>query len=150
MLWIRKFQQKDSETVSALIREALRETLGKDYPGSVIQKLCDDYTPSYIRDIAHQQEILVAIIDDRIVGTAAFQDNIIRDVYVHPDYQRQGIGNKLINQVEKTIKELGYSYVQLPANPTALEFYRKLGYSKVEEVHNETYGIIEIIIRKDF
>ena len=56
----------------------------------------------------------------------------IKDVVVRPDYQKQGIGRLLINELLKFVKKNGVSnteiFVELCAVPDKIPFYEKLGF----------------------
>lgn len=60
----------------------------------------------------------------------------IKDVVVHPDYQQQGIGRLLINELLSFIKANGISgteiFVELCAMPDKIPFYEKFGFSANE------------------
>lgn len=60
----------------------------------------------------------------------------IDELFIKPDYQRQGYGEKLIGQAEKLAKEWGLGGVTLLTNkyhPAKL-FYEKHGYTAAEHV----------------
>ena len=60
----------------------------------------------------------------------------IKDVVVHPDYQKKGIGRLLINELLEFIKSNGISgtqiFVELGAMPDKIHFYEKFGFSANE------------------
>lgn len=60
----------------------------------------------------------------------------IKDVIVHPDYQKQGIGSGLINELLDFIKSNGISgtqiFMELCAMPDKIPFYEKFGFSANE------------------
>ena len=60
----------------------------------------------------------------------------IKDVIVHPDYQKKGIGRLLINELLNFIKSNGISgteiFVELCAMPDKIPFYEKFGFSANE------------------
>lgn len=60
----------------------------------------------------------------------------IKDVIVHPDYQKKGIGRLLINELLGFIKSNGVSgteiFVELCAMPDKIPFYEKFGFSANE------------------
>ncbi|WP_051533787.1 GNAT family N-acetyltransferase [Desulfitibacter alkalitolerans] len=63
----------------------------------------------------------------------------INGLVVDEEYRGQGIGERLVQQVEAFAKEQGYSYVNLRANAVrrhAHRFYEKLGYVKIKEQIN--------------
>ena len=60
----------------------------------------------------------------------------IKDVVVRPEYQKQGIGWMLIDELLKFIKENGVIgtdiFVELCAMPDKIPFYEKFGFSANE------------------
>ena len=60
----------------------------------------------------------------------------IKDVVVRPEYQKQGIGRMLIDELLNFIKENGVSgtdiFVELCAMPDKIPFYEKFGFSANE------------------
>lgn len=60
----------------------------------------------------------------------------IKDVVVRPEYQKQGIGRMLIDELLKYIQEHGVSgtdiFVELCAMPDKIPFYEKFGFSANE------------------
>ena len=86
---------------------------------------------------------LVAVIDNEIVGhiistKAKTVDSLnnehevlcVGPLSVLPEYQKQGIGSKLINESIRIAKELGYSGMILFGNP---EYYHRFGFVNAQE-----------------
>jgi len=62
------------------------------------------------------------------------------DICVHPDYQGQGIGKKIMNHLIEKIKYQDYASIGLivwKGNPTASEFYQKLGFRSIPAMELE-------------
>ncbi|MCF8278274.1 MAG: GNAT family N-acetyltransferase [Flavobacteriales bacterium] len=53
---------------------------------------------------------------------------LLVDIVVHPDYQFQGIGRTIVNELQSRL--LGYDFVTLTAAPDKEAFYQKLGWKK--------------------
>lgn len=54
-------------------------------------------------------------------------------------YRRQGIGKKLIDEMEQRAKKLGVNMIRLDTfNWQGYEFYKSLGYEEVGHYYNET------------
>lgn len=79
--------------------------------------------------------------NDKIVAMARMIGDMglcyyIKDVVVHPDYQKKGIGRRLINELLDFIKSNGISgteiFVELCAMPDKIPFYEKFGFSANE------------------
>jgi N-acetylglutamate synthase-like GNAT family acetyltransferase len=80
--------------------------------------------------------IISAKIGDSTVGMARLMTDgtqlLIMDVVVHPDYQEQGIGKGLMEQIVQHIKS-NYSQmiVSLTTDEKNTGFYEKLGFDKI-------------------
>jgi GNAT superfamily N-acetyltransferase len=78
--------------------------------------------------------ILSAWDDGRLVGIMrAWTDDgflsYIADLAVHPDYQRRGIGKELLERARATSPEVTFI---LNAAPEAADYYRHIGWTKIE------------------
>ncbi len=75
----------------------------------------------------------LAEIEQRIVGVvAAPNDRIIRTMWIDPDFQRQGIGQKLMQMAIEELGDLSEIRLEtgLQKNGQAVKFYEKLGFEK--------------------
>ncbi|EFH87927.1 GNAT family N-acetyltransferase [Ktedonobacter racemifer] len=81
----------------------------------------------------------VAFIDARLVGygwvqnygahlRAGFQTARLHDLFVHPEYQKQGVGAALFNSCKEWAQQTGVRYLEWQANQSSLGFYQRLGY----------------------
>ena len=100
---------------------------------------------------------LVAIDDNKIVGYILFtkirigkyEELALAPLAVLPEYQKQGIGKKLIEEGHKKAKKLGYQYSIVLGSE---RYYPKLGYVPASqygikapfEVPNENFMAIEL------
>lgn len=71
--------------------------------------------------------------NDRLVGLISVMDDGVMTAYVHyllvnPDYQRFGIGRKLIDMTKEKYKD--YLKIVLIAYDSAMEFYNSCGFEK--------------------
>ncbi len=73
----------------------------------------------------------------------------MRQVAVHPDFQGQGIGQYLVLFSEKYAKYMGFKEVVLHARMSAVEFYKKIGYSQDGDVFEEV-GLLHVRMQKSF
>lgn len=82
----------------------------------------------------------VALFNDKPVGMCSLRENDgirpelmpwLGSLVVDPEYQKQGIGEKLINATKQKAKQLGFEQLFLFAfDPTIPEYYQKLGWQK--------------------
>ncbi len=98
------------------------------------------------RDIARklrvQRELfLIGEVDGRIVASvmAGYDGHRgwINYLAVHPDFQRRGLGSKLMEAAQTLLLELGCPKINLqvrPSNENAVGFYKSIGYAQDEVV----------------
>lgn len=73
-----------------------------------------------------------AVIENTTIAVASvFTDQTtarLRKFAIDPDYQRQGIGSKMIKHIQKKLLARGLDTLWCDARETALPFYRSLGF----------------------
>jgi len=87
---------------------------------------------------------LVAEIDEKLVGHIAFSPATFTDesknwyglgpISVLPDYQKQGIGTKLVNEGLNLLKDLGAEGCVLVGDP---DYYERFGFKSPNELKHE-------------
>ena len=148
MIKIRKFEEKDAEEASNLIRKAILEVNSKDYPLDVIKNLYEFFSTEHLMEMAIRDEILLAVDNGKIRGTIRLKKNAIHTVFVDPDFHNQGIGSKLMNAAEQLAKENNYSQVGLSSAINAIGFYEKLGYILTKEMYEDELGITYLMVKE--
>ncbi len=94
---------------------------------------------------------IVAVIDDEIVGTASvviepkFIHNgklvgHIEDVAVTYDFQKLGIGKKLMDEIVKIAKENGCYKLVLHCDEDKVAFYKKIGFYRIDGMRLDIGG----------
>ena len=131
MIAIRPYRPEDEESVIQLWERVFPDSPPHNNP---------------VRDIRTKRSVqpdlfLVAIQDDRLVGTAmAGFDGHRGWVYylgVDPDFRRQGIGTALMKRVETKLAALGCPKLNLQIrahNAEVQAFYEKIGYLSEDRI----------------
>jgi len=57
---------------------------------------------------------------------------MIGRVVVLPEYRGQHLGNRVIEEAERWISDLGYRNIEIESRTVAVEFYQKLGYKTTD------------------
>ncbi len=78
-----------------------------------------------------------AFAGDRIVGyvNAAWDGGVhafLLDTTVHPDYQHQGIGSRLVREAADAAKIRGIEWLHVDFEPHLTDFYRACGFVHTE------------------
>lgn len=141
-LTVRRFEPDDAGAVSQLILDNLILVNIQDYGEAAVKSLARFYTPQLLLEYAQNGEIWVAVVDAAIVGTAALEQNRVRNVFVSMAYHRQGIGRILMHHIEEIARQQGKARIILQANIGAVGFYQKLGYVQLETMEERIGDVL--------
>lgn len=87
--------------------------------------------------------------DDKLVGTIHIekQQNILyMDIVVFPEFQKKGIGTKIVIDIQNDIFKLGYDKIEVSIdekNIASIRLFEKVGFyfvSKEDELNNYVYN----------
>ena len=79
----------------------------------------------------------IVLLDDGYpIATCRFYESahdvvVLGRVVVLPEYRGRELGNRVVEEAEKWIAELGFNEVAIDARTVAIGFYEKLGYEHV-------------------
>ena len=134
-LRVRRYEASDRDDVWLLHRLALE-------PTGAIPRYAD-----WADDLHHIEDVyldrggefLVGVIDREIVAMGALRRTSedraeIRRMRVHPEFQRRGLGERLLEALESRAAELGYVTLHLETTVqqhAAQRLYLKSGYAEV-------------------
>ncbi|MNI01098.1 putative N-acetyltransferase YafP [compost metagenome] len=143
---LRKFQDADINQVVTLFYQTVHSVNKQDYS----QEQLDAWAPK-------DEEILkrktwkesmnlnityIAEMNGNIVGFSDMtQDGYLNRLYIHKDYQRQGIASALVSKLESQARELGLVELVTEASITAKSFFESLGYRVILPQEVERKGI---------
>ena len=98
-----------------------------------------------------RHQTLVARIGGEIAGFADLDGDYLDRLYVHRDFQRQGVATALAQALEQRAAEKGFSRMTVPASVTARPFFEKRGWRVVREQQVERKGVFlpNFIMEKD-
>ncbi|WKN46274.1 GNAT family N-acetyltransferase [Tunicatimonas pelagia] len=88
------------------------------------------------------QYFIVATVDETIAGFGSLDQNGYLDfLYVHKDYQRQGIAYLLYGALEQEAIRAGYPQITTDASKTIQNFFVRQGFSLVRENQKQIKGV---------
>lgn len=135
---IRRYKNDDFETIAKLFYDTVHSVNAGDYSAvqlSAWAKNCDNLKKRQNDLIC--QKTLIAEIDGVIVGFGSIDNSGYLDLlFVHKNYQRQGIATALCNELEK-----GYDIIKTHASVTAKPFFEKRGYAVIKPQEVERFGV---------
>ncbi|MFT8824298.1 MAG: GNAT family N-acetyltransferase [Liquorilactobacillus mali] len=138
MIRYRIFNDKDAEEVSTLVRQTMLTTNIKDYSREYLE---NDLRNLTAKDFIEKGKffhcyVLVDDIINKIVAVGSIgpywgkeDESSFFNIFVLPEYQRQGIGRQLIQVLEQDSYFKRAKRIEIPASITGLKFYQKMGYT---------------------
>ncbi|RKR09581.1 putative acetyltransferase [Flavobacterium sp. 90] len=121
-----------------------------------IQSVCqNDYNPAQREawiygvkntdrwlEVINAQFVLLAIIENQIVGFGTLKDGSYIDFfYIHKDFQRQGIADKILTELELEAKKNNSKIITSDISITAKPFFEKKGFVAKAEQKNIRLGV---------
>ena len=83
-------------------------------------------------DLVNNQFVLLAEIDNQIVGYGTLkEENYIDFFYVHKDFQKQGIAQKILTELENKAKNANTRSLTSDISITAKPFFEKNGFKVI-------------------
>ncbi|WP_125705702.1 GNAT family N-acetyltransferase [Lacticaseibacillus daqingensis] len=132
---VRRFENRDAESVTRLVARTLRESNRQDYAEAYIEADVRRLSATFFVEKAAQTHFYVFAHQAQIIGTGAIgsywgseTEFSLFDIFVRPDYQGQGVGRLILETLESDPYFKRAERVEIPASITGLAFYRHMGY----------------------
>lgn len=144
---IRDYESKDLDEIVNLFKTTIFEVNISDYTLEQVKawvdvdrdQFNDNLAKSYARVISNHEQI---------VGFGNIDDKGYIDLfYVGADYQRQGVGQKLLHDLEKSSN---YTSFMVNSSITAKHFFEKMGYKETRKncVHLRGQDFVNFTLKK--
>ncbi|MER8727820.1 GNAT family N-acetyltransferase [Mesorhizobium sp. M0136] len=138
-MFVRTASERDLAAVRALLVETWHATYDAIYGAARVTEITDEWhsiAALKARLTRPNSEFLVAD-DGKSIGGMAFAAAttdagvvMLNQLYVHPAWQRQGIGQALLDEIEASFPEARTLRVEVEeANAPAVAFYRSRGFT---------------------
>ncbi|MEQ9437974.1 MAG: GNAT family N-acetyltransferase [Cyclobacteriaceae bacterium] len=140
---IRHAVMGDLSAMHKLFVDTIRSTCQPDYhPDQIdVWTLSVENKDRWQEALTHQY-FLVAEIQDTMVGFASLEQGDYLDfMYVHHDYLRKGIADRLYQALEQEATGLGKTSITSNVSKTARPFFEKKGFHVVKENKHLIRGI---------
>lgn len=154
MARIRKATEADTQRIADIYVETWRSTYAGSLPDRVLVGMSPERQSIYwSRTIRHGQE-LIYVAEDTSAGVVAVGSagpnrargssfaGEVYTLYVHPDFQNQGVGAQLLGALFRALAARGMSSAMiwvLAPNPARF-FYERMGGKRVGDRDEELWG----------
>lgn len=129
-MMIRKYQASDCEETAELFYDTVHNVNARDYTKEQLDAWATGKLDFVQWDLSLQGHYsIVAVEDERIIGFGDIDETGYLDrLYVHKDYQRQGVASALCDQLEQAfVVEKIVTHASITARP----FFENRGYEVV-------------------
>lgn len=140
---IRRAIFTDIDEIAELYRDTIIAVDAKDYTEEQIGAWSSTWNnqEGWVRRL-EDQYFYVALIENKIVGFASVDKFGYFDLlYVHKDFQNQGIATKLAAKIEETAKDLDVKELTVQASVNAKPLFEHLGYKVTGEKHKTVNNV---------
>ncbi|MCM3781871.1 GNAT family N-acetyltransferase [Neobacillus mesonae] len=134
-----KYNPKYAELTVEMWRDSKERAIGQAEIHSFENHL---YFINHI--LSEQYQIDLAIIDEKVVGMIAYSKTEISQLYIHIDYQGNGIGQTLLNKA-KAQASGNLTVYTFEVNKNARKFYEKNGFEIMGRGHENEENLPDIL-----
>lgn len=144
---IRAYQESDISQLISLFYETVHAVNKQDYS----QEQLDAWAPKEEKSLKlntwstslRQNITYVAELNGYIVGFSDMtMEGHLDRLYIHKDFQGQGVASALVNKLELKARELDLHEMDTEASITARPFFERLGYELVAAQSVERKGVL--------
>lgn len=127
----------DEETVR-MWRESKKRAIGQEEIHSFEDHLF------FLNNILNRDnQIYIAIDNNKVVGMIAFNENEVNQLYIHNDYQGMGLGKKLLDMA-KINSDGRLTLYTFEVNHKAQRFYERNGFKIIGKGHENEEKLNDI------
>jgi putative acetyltransferase len=126
---IRRSKFEDLAAMARLKRNTIRQVNSRDYSEDVIDAWAERSNVNNFRKHEQLFKRWVAEDEGKIIGICSHNEKgMILGLYVQKKHQKHGIGSKLLEKAEDSLRKMNFKKITLKATITAKSFYEKRGY----------------------
>ena len=135
MISIRNFEISDTGALWSIFYNTVRMVNIQDYSLAQVQAWASDsIDPAIWQSMLIQNDPFVALMNNTIVGYADLQqDGLIDHFFVHHAFQKQGVGNALMQHIIDAANERDLVSLHANVSKTAKPFFERFGFVVIKE-----------------
>jgi len=137
---IRKFEPEDAQVCSALMQDHYRNH-ALDLPEVARKRIADARSTEYVKLISKDRVLVVAELENKIIGMGGLKGDEIRHMYVDRAFQKKNIGSAILKVLEEEARNKGLLSITVNSVFYAVEFYSKNGFKIVQSTQIERHGL---------
>ena len=128
---IRPAREADLDLLSQLITRSVNALNAADDSPEDIAFVCAKHDVQNLRRHLQRREVFVLEINDQLAGIVSLEGDRLHSLFVEPNIAKMGHGRTLVNHIESLARSKNITVLKLSSSRTALPFYEKLGFQKI-------------------
>ncbi|ARI78941.1 GNAT family N-acetyltransferase [Halobacillus mangrovi] len=139
---LRPYHNEDTEEILHLIQDTIREVNRFDYNAQQIRAWSFGFQDSVRwQKRLSDSDTWIAAQDGQTIGVASLYAEVLDLLYVHKDFQHQGVAKKLVQFLEERAVQSGLDAIETESSLTAKPFFVSQGFRELEEQMKIIRGI---------
>jgi len=139
MVTIRHYRDQDAASVGRLIADTYSKFNLSFVPPEKRSLFLGPFQHARSQEESHKAAIaqviraamvFVAEAEGKIVGVLRGRKDKLQSLFVHEDYQRHGVGRRLVERFERECERQGAAQIKVQATLYAVPFYLAMGYKR--------------------
>ncbi|RCJ38574.1 acetyltransferase [Nostoc punctiforme NIES-2108] len=150
---IRIYEIADTKEIMKLFYDTIHEVNIRDYTEEQVAAWAPANMDIEVWIKSLGSKFTYVAEEDKIIGFGELEANgHIDRFYCHKDFQRKGVGKKILEQIELKANSLGVEKLFTEASITAKPFFESQGFIviKKQEVERRGQKLINFVMEKDF
>lgn len=140
----RQATANEAGKIVSLVHNTIMIVYPQYYPEKVADFFCGLHCEENIRKDIEKGKVGVVYSGERLVGTGSYDGNHITRVYVAPEFQRQGYGSFIMEQLEVRIGQC-HDEIILDASLPASRMYERRGYKTLRHERIDVGGGVMLV-----
>ena len=128
---IRPAKESDLALLSQLIARSVNALNASDDSSEDVAFICAKHDVQHLQQHLQRREAFVLEIDNQLVGIVSLEGDKLHSLFVEPSSAKSGHGRTLVNHIESLARSKGVNVLKVSSSRTAVPFYEKLGFQKL-------------------
>ncbi|MBN1192743.1 MAG: GNAT family N-acetyltransferase [Coriobacteriia bacterium] len=130
---LRAFETSDAAPVRQLIHRTIDVCYTGVYPPRAVAFFKEYHSLDRVRERVEAGEVIVVESRGVIIATGSLVADEISGVFVDPQFQRLGVGARVMDRLEDMARDAGLAATQLSVSLPSRGFYERRGYRVLED-----------------
>ena len=130
----------DLQTVKNMVHRTIKECFPEYFSANIVRFFLEHHSEEAIKRDLQEANVYLMESDGYLVGTGTIDDNLIKRLFILPQYQRHQFGTELLQCLEDELAVNKIFTARVEAHEKARGWYQAMGYRLVSEESIDVNG----------